>query len=113
MDKNLIDFLQKNFYASFEIDLKQCSASQIQNNMLQNRVQQIQIKNDLDALIKASKHLGDEIARSLSAKFKSTYEEQYKVMFDRLGFKLEGVHKETHWTEGKWCDSLFYGYLRT
>ena len=41
-------------------------------------------KIDLDALIKASKHLGDEIARSLSAKFKSTYEEQYKVMFDRL-----------------------------
>lgn len=54
LDKKLIDFLQKNFYASFEIDLKQCSASQIQNNMLQNRVQQIQIKNDLDALIKNS-----------------------------------------------------------
>ena len=35
-----------------------------------------------------------------------------KVMFDRLGFKLEGVHKEKHWTEGKWCDSLFYGYLQ-
>ena len=41
------------------------------------------------------------------------FEKTKKVMFDRLGFKLEGVHKETHWTEGKWCDSLFYGYLRT
>ena len=42
-----------------------------------------------------------------------SFDEAKKVMFDRLGFKLEGVHKETHWTEGKWCDSLFYGYLRT
>ena len=42
-----------------------------------------------------------------------SFDEAKKVMFDRLGFKLEGVHMETHWTEGKWCDSLFYGYLRT
>ena len=41
-----------------------------------------------------------------------SFDEAKKVMFDRLGFKLEGVHKETHWTEGKWCDSLFYGYLQ-
>lgn len=40
-----------------------------------------------------------------------SFDEAKKVMFDRLGFKLEGVHKETHWTEGKWCDSLFYGYI--
>ena len=42
-----------------------------------------------------------------------SFDEAKKVMFDRLGFKLEGAHRETHWTEGKWCDSLFYGYLRT
>ena len=41
-----------------------------------------------------------------------SFDETKKVMFDRLGFKLEGVHRETHWTEGKWCDSLFYGYLQ-
>lgn len=40
-----------------------------------------------------------------------SFDEAKNVMFDRLGFKLEGVHKETHWTEGKWCDSLFYGYV--
>ena len=40
-----------------------------------------------------------------------SFDEAKKVMFDRLGFKLEGVHKETHWTEGNWCDSLFYGYI--
>ena len=40
-----------------------------------------------------------------------SFDEAKKVMFDRLGFKLEGVNRETHWTEGKWCDSLFYGYV--
>lgn len=32
--------------------------------------------------------------------------------FDILGFTLEGRHRQTHWTEGGWCDSLFYGLLR-
>lgn len=40
-----------------------------------------------------------------------SFDEKKKVMFDKLGFSLEGCHKETHWTEGKWCDSLFYGYI--
>lgn len=31
--------------------------------------------------------------------------------FEQLGFKLEGQHRETHWSEGKWHDSLFYGLL--
>ena len=38
-------------------------------------------------------------------------DEQKKVFFDALGFSLDGVHRETHWTEGGWCDSLFYGLL--
>lgn len=32
--------------------------------------------------------------------------------FKQLGFVPEGVHRETHWTEGKWVNSLFYGMLR-
>ena len=28
-----------------------------------------------------------------------------------LGFQLEGRHRETHWTGGRWADSLFYGIL--
>ena len=32
-------------------------------------------------------------------------------MFEKLGFKLEGRHKETHWTGGEWHDSLFYGLV--
>lgn len=28
-----------------------------------------------------------------------------------LGFRLEGRHRQTHWSEGKWCDSLFLGLL--
>lgn len=40
-----------------------------------------------------------------------SFDEKKKAMFDKLGFSLEGCHKETHWTEGEWCDSLFYGIL--
>ena len=32
-------------------------------------------------------------------------------LFESLGFRLEGEHKETHWTGGHWVDSLFYGIL--
>lgn len=32
-------------------------------------------------------------------------------MFETLGFSFEGRHKEQHWTEGKWCDSLYYGKI--
>jgi len=28
-----------------------------------------------------------------------------------LGFRLDGRHRETHWAEGGWHDSLFYGIL--
>lgn len=36
-------------------------------------------------------------------------DEKKQVMFNTLGFDLDGHHKETHWTEGKWVDSLYYG----
>jgi RimJ/RimL family protein N-acetyltransferase len=32
-------------------------------------------------------------------------------MLPRLGFTLDGRHRETHWSEGAWHDSLFYGIL--
>ena len=38
-------------------------------------------------------------------------DEPKKKFFDTLDFTLEGVHKQTHWTEGKWVDSLFYGLI--
>lgn len=28
-----------------------------------------------------------------------------------LGFRQEGRHRQTHWSEGRWSDSLFYGLL--
>lgn len=34
-------------------------------------------------------------------------------MFDTLGFHLDGRHRQTHWSEGRWCDSLFFGLLRS
>ncbi len=39
------------------------------------------------------------------------FDELKKKFFENLGFKLEGRHRETHWSEGKWHDSLFYSLL--
>ena len=33
--------------------------------------------------------------------------------FESLGFQIEGRHRQTHWTEGSWVDSIFWGLLRT
>lgn len=40
------------------------------------------------------------------------FDEKKKIMFKKLNFKLEGRHRQTHWTNGKWCDSLFYGLIK-
>ena len=40
-------------------------------------------------------------------------DESKKILFNTLGFQLDGRHRVTHWGEGKWHDSLFYGYLKT
>ncbi len=31
--------------------------------------------------------------------------------FKRLGFALDGRHRQTHWAEGAWHDSLYYSLL--
>lgn len=33
--------------------------------------------------------------------------------FESLGFALDGCHRQTHWAEGAWHDSLFYSLLAT
>ena len=38
-------------------------------------------------------------------------DEAKQRFFDTLGFSLDGRHRETHWTEGGWVDSLYYGLL--
>ncbi|MBQ0140961.1 MAG: GNAT family N-acetyltransferase [Kurthia sp.] len=38
-------------------------------------------------------------------------DEKKKRFFEALEFKKEGIFKETHWTEGKWVDSIFYAKL--
>lgn len=40
-----------------------------------------------------------------------SFDEKKKKMFAKLGFALEGEHRQTHWTNGKWCNSLFFGIL--
>jgi RimJ/RimL family protein N-acetyltransferase len=34
-----------------------------------------------------------------------------QTLLPRLGFTLDGRHRETHWAEGAWHDSLFFGVL--
>jgi len=31
--------------------------------------------------------------------------------FNKIGFTLDGRHRQTHWCNGTWHDSLFYGLL--
>lgn len=36
-----------------------------------------------------------------------------EALFCRLGFRLDGRHVQTHWSEGLWHDSLFFSLLTT
>lgn len=40
-------------------------------------------------------------------------DERKKKLLADLGFTQDGRHRETHWTQGAWVDSLFYGLLET
>jgi RimJ/RimL family protein N-acetyltransferase len=40
-------------------------------------------------------------------------DEAKQAFFTKLGFHLDGRHRETHWTEGGWVDSLYYSLLST
>ena len=33
------------------------------------------------------------------------------AFFNRLGFALDGRHRQTHWAEGAWHDSMYYSLL--
>jgi len=39
------------------------------------------------------------------------FDEQKIKMFEALGFGLDGRHRDTHWTNGEWNDSLFFSLL--
>ena len=39
-------------------------------------------------------------------------DEPKKKFLPTLGFTLDGTHRETHWTGGRWVNSLYYGLLR-
>ncbi len=39
------------------------------------------------------------------------YDELKRGLLDSLGFKLEGRHRQHHFADGVWHDSLFYGLL--
>lgn len=39
------------------------------------------------------------------------FDQAKQNLFKHLGFALDGRHRETHWGEGRWNDSLFFGLL--
>ena len=39
------------------------------------------------------------------------FDKPKKELFDRLAFSLDGRHRQTHWSDGAWHDSLFYSLL--
>lgn len=41
------------------------------------------------------------------------FDEQKNAFFNALGFSLDGRHRQTHWAEGAWHDSLFFSLLST
>lgn len=41
------------------------------------------------------------------------FDEQKNAFFNTLGFSLDGRHRQTHWAEGAWHDSLFFSLLST
>lgn len=39
------------------------------------------------------------------------FDDAKKRLLSGLGFTLDGRHRETHWSEGRWHDSLFFAIL--
>lgn len=39
------------------------------------------------------------------------FDEPKREMFDQLAFSLDGRHRQTHWADGSWHDSLFFSLL--
>lgn len=42
-----------------------------------------------------------------------SFDTQKFEFFKTLNFTLEGTHRQTHWGEGKWHDSYFFGYVKS
>jgi len=40
-----------------------------------------------------------------------SFDTKKKEFFDALGFTRDGCHRETHWFDGQWHDSLYFGLL--
>lgn len=39
------------------------------------------------------------------------FDDAKRRLLSSLGFTLDGRHREAHWSEGRWRDSLFFGIL--
>ena len=39
------------------------------------------------------------------------FDDRKRVLFDDLGFAVDGVHPHTLWSNGKWCDSMYFSMI--
>lgn len=42
-----------------------------------------------------------------------SHDQMKQKFFETLGFKLDGKHRQTQWSDGVWLDSFFYSLLKT
>jgi len=42
-----------------------------------------------------------------------SFDEKKFDFFKSLNFTLEGTHRQTHWAEGRWHNSYFFGYVKS
>ncbi len=103
IDKELSNFLYKNFYANFEIYSKKIEASKVMENLLEERKKNIQKQSDLNSLLSVSQEkyniiekkvlIGDEITfnprfiKSISKPFESC------VVAGKINFITERTYK--------------------
>ena len=40
-----------------------------------------------------------------------SFDNEKAIFFSELGFQLDGKHRQTHWAENNWHDSLFFSLL--
>lgn len=64
-----------------------------------------------DAALTMARYAFDELGMHRLWSEIYDFDQPKKHFFERIGFTLDGQHRQTHWAEGKWHDSLFYGLL--
>jgi RimJ/RimL family protein N-acetyltransferase len=64
-----------------------------------------------DAAITMTRYAFDELGLNRLWSEIYAFDSAKTEFFQRLGFALDGRHRQTHWAEGAWHDSLYFSLL--